>query len=146
MRQQSHVILKMSVRQLRQLIREGLDIAPGYWVTPQGEVIPVPSDKLHYEIAAEILGTSNDPEGDDTIDAADVLEMNGGIRLRNNTPNCLTITMRNLRKPELRRLQDGLARIGYPRTMPVILAPGDRSTAIHTTVDALMAINDQREL
>lgn len=139
--------MQLTIRRLRSLIREALDRAPGYWITQTGDVVPVKDGELHDQVAAKILGMNVDRESDDNMpDAADTLEMNGGIRIREIEPHVLTITMFNLRKSELRRLQDGLTTIAYPMVTRVKLMPNSRNDVIHTTVEQLMLANDPREL
>jgi hypothetical protein len=53
----------------------------GWWILPGGEVVEVPFDKSHEEVAAEIL-SAEDEQFDDTADAFNALMRKGAVRLK----------------------------------------------------------------
>lgn len=67
---------------MRRLLRE-VAIGEAAWVTPGGEVVPVPRGSSHDAVAAEVLDMKYDPDGwEYSLTPSDLLLDRGGIKAR----------------------------------------------------------------
>lgn len=121
-------------RVLKRLLAEAPN-APAAWITPTGEVVPVPPRSTHDTVAARLMGMEYDPDDwEHPMTPSDIYIDRGGVKVRSyDSPDLVALALRRL-DPTTRRLAAVALQGQPPRRRLLLTTTAGGAMGADTTV------------